>query len=145
MVFVDAGTVHAIGPGIVVLETQQYSDITYRLYDYGRPRKLHVDAGLAVSRTTSDAGLVAPIAMQGFTRLVASAYFLVDRFTLSSASAPLGSPTKLHMLFALTEGATVESADTSTPLMPGRIVLLPAEGIDYALAGAGEVIRIAQP
>ena len=51
MVYVDAGTVHAIGPGMVVLETQQYSDVTYRLYDYGRPRELHVDAGLAVSRT----------------------------------------------------------------------------------------------
>jgi mannose-6-phosphate isomerase len=46
MVFVDAGTIHAIGPGMVVLETQQYSDITYRLYDYGRPRELHVQAGL---------------------------------------------------------------------------------------------------
>ena len=38
MVYVDAGTVHAIGPGVVLLETQQYSDSTYRLYDYGRPR-----------------------------------------------------------------------------------------------------------
>ncbi len=56
MVFVDAGTVHSIGPGMVILETQEYSDITYRLYDYGRPRELHVDAGLAVTRTSSSAG-----------------------------------------------------------------------------------------
>jgi len=145
MVFVDAGTVHAIGPGMVVLETQQYSDVTYRLYDYGRPRELHVDAGLAVSRTTSAAGLVAPTPMDGFTRLVASPYFLVDRFTLASALAPLCTPNKLQMLFALTEGATVESATGSTPLTPGSIVILPAEGIDYSLSGAGEVIRIAQP
>src|SRR6202044_255648 len=48
MVFVDAGTVHSIGPGMVILETQEYSDITYRLYDFGRPRELHVDAGVAV-------------------------------------------------------------------------------------------------
>ena len=41
MVYVEAGTIHAIGPGMVVLETQQYSDTTYRLYDYGRPRELH--------------------------------------------------------------------------------------------------------
>ena len=58
MVFVDAGTVHAIGPGMVVLETQQYSDTTYRLWDYGRPRELHVEAGMAVTRTDTKAGLV---------------------------------------------------------------------------------------
>ena len=51
MIFVDAGTVHAIGPGMVLLETQQYSDVTYRLWDYGRPRELHIEAGLAVTRS----------------------------------------------------------------------------------------------
>jgi len=145
MVYVDAGTVHAIGPGMVVLETQQYSDVTYRLYDYGRPRELHVEPGLAVSRTTSAAGLVTPIPMQGFVRLVSSAYFVVDRFQLASESAPLGNPDKLQMLFALNDGAIVETSGRTTPLAPGRIVILPAEGIDYVLQGEGEVIRIAQP
>jgi mannose-6-phosphate isomerase len=142
MVFVDAGTVHAIGPGMVVLETQQYSDVTYRLYDYGRPRELHVDAGLAVSRTTSAAGLVPPTPMDTFTRLVSSAYFTIDRF---SQSAPLSHPNKLQMLFALSEGSTVESAVGSTDLPPGRIVILPAEGLEYTLIPEGEVIRITQP
>ena len=82
MVFVDAGTVHSIGPGMVILETQEYSDITYRLYDFGRPRELHVDAGLAVTRTSQQRGVGAPVAMDGFTRLVASDYFVVDRFSL---------------------------------------------------------------
>ena len=145
MVYVDAGTVHAIGPGMVVLETQQYSDVTYRLYDYGRPRELHVDAGLAVSRTTSAAGLVAPVAMDGFTRLVASAYFVVDRFKLAPAPAPLGNADNLQMLFALSDGATVEGGGSTTRLTAGRVVILPAEGIDYSLRGTGEVIRIAQP
>jgi mannose-6-phosphate isomerase len=145
MVYVDAGTVHAIGPGMVVLETQQYSDITYRLYDYGRPRELHIEPGLAVSRTTSSAGLVSPVAMDGFTRLVASAYFVVDRFSLTSEPTPLAHPQKLQMLFALSQGAFVEGGDNTSPLTPGRIIILPAEGIDYSLHGAGEVIRIAQP
>ena len=51
MIYVDAGTIHAIGPGVVLLETQQTSDITYRLYDYGRPRELHLEQGLRVVRT----------------------------------------------------------------------------------------------
>lgn len=48
--YLPAGTVHAIGPGLTLVEVQQNSDITYRLYDYGRPRELHLDQGLAVAR-----------------------------------------------------------------------------------------------
>ena len=48
-VYVPAGTIHAIGAGISLLEFQQNSDVTYRLYDYGRPRELHLDDGLDVS------------------------------------------------------------------------------------------------
>ena len=48
-VVVEAGTIHAIGAGISLLEFQQNSDVTYRLYDYGRPRELHLDDGLRVA------------------------------------------------------------------------------------------------
>jgi mannose-6-phosphate isomerase len=47
--YIPAGTVHAIGAGITLVEVQQYADITYRLYDYGRPRELHLHNGVAVS------------------------------------------------------------------------------------------------
>lgn len=47
--YIPAGTVHAIGAGITLIEVQQNADITYRLYDYGRPRELHLDQGVAVS------------------------------------------------------------------------------------------------
>jgi mannose-6-phosphate isomerase len=50
--FAEAGTVHAIGAGITLCEIQQNSDITYRLYDYGRRRELHLEHGLAVSNTS---------------------------------------------------------------------------------------------
>jgi mannose-6-phosphate isomerase len=48
--YVPAGTIHAIGGGICLLEFQQNSGLTYRLYDYGRPRELHLDESVAVSR-----------------------------------------------------------------------------------------------
>ncbi len=48
--YIPAGTVHAIGAGVSLIEVQQNSEITYRLYDYGRPRELHLDEGLAVAR-----------------------------------------------------------------------------------------------
>ena len=47
--FVPAGTVHAIGSGLTLVEVQQQSDVTYRLYDYGRPRELHLDDAVAVA------------------------------------------------------------------------------------------------
>ncbi|HVR90742.1 MAG TPA: class I mannose-6-phosphate isomerase [Novosphingobium sp.] len=47
--YIPAGTVHAIGAGVSLIEVQQNNDVTYRLYDYGRPRELHLDAGIAVA------------------------------------------------------------------------------------------------
>jgi mannose-6-phosphate isomerase len=49
VIYSPAGTIHAIGAGITLIEVQQNLDLTYRLYDYGRPRELHLDAGVAVS------------------------------------------------------------------------------------------------
>src|SRR3984885_14377718 len=86
MLFVDAGTVHAIGPGVVLLETQQTSDVTYRLYDYGRPRELHLEKGLAVIKAETATGKVEPWGMDGFTRLIEQKYFIVDRFELDEGS-----------------------------------------------------------
>lgn len=51
-VYNSAGTIHAIGAGLTIVEVQQNIDRTYRLYDYGRPRELHLDAGLAVARVS---------------------------------------------------------------------------------------------
>lgn len=48
--YIPAGTVHAIGGGVTLVEVQMNNDVTYRLYDYGRPRELHLDDGIAVSR-----------------------------------------------------------------------------------------------
>lgn len=50
--YIAAGTVHAIGAGVTLVEVQQYADVTYRLFDYGRPRELHLNDGVAVSVAT---------------------------------------------------------------------------------------------
>jgi len=78
MIFVDAGTVHAIWPGSVLLETQQNCDITYRLYDYGRPRQLHVEKAVEAIRLETDAGKVAPVELLDRTVMVERAYFCVE-------------------------------------------------------------------
>ena len=145
MFLVDAGTVHAIGPGMVVLETQQYSDTTFRLWDYGRPRELHLDAGLAVARSRTAADLVAPQQMEGFQRLIACPYFTVDSFKSSAGvEEPLRKSTGMQILVALGSAASVIADGEVYPLRAGSAVLLPDEGRQYDLrAPAGiEVIRI---
>ena len=79
MIFVPAGTVHAIGAGLTICEIQQNSDITYRLYDYGRPRDLHLEHGSAVSDLGPylyhyDRKELNP----GHTLLLESSYFRID-------------------------------------------------------------------
>ncbi|MFM5948417.1 MAG: class I mannose-6-phosphate isomerase [Novosphingobium sp.] len=78
--YIPAGTVHAIGPGLSLIEVQQNSDITYRLYDYGRPRELHLDAGMAVARGERyDPALARSVLAKGAHRLVEGPHFRLDR------------------------------------------------------------------
>lgn len=79
MIYVDAGTVHTIGPGAVLLETQQNSDTTYRLYDYGRPREIHVEQGLAVTKERTRAGKVQPIGDLEMSNLIVTGCFDITR------------------------------------------------------------------
>jgi mannose-6-phosphate isomerase len=150
MIFVDAGTVHAIGPGVTLLETQQTSDITYRLYDYGRPRELHIDRGLAATRLHTAAGKITPKTEGARTRLIEQKYFTVDRIDLSPlapfrSEPPAGVP---HTLVAV-EAAAVLYAEGCDPvdLMAGRAVVVPAAITGYRLesAAAASVIRSQPP
>jgi mannose-6-phosphate isomerase len=79
VVFVDAGTVHAIWPGSILLETQQNCDLTYRMYDYGRGRELHIEKALEATRLTTRAGKVPAKVLADRTILVDEDYFRVER------------------------------------------------------------------
>lgn len=144
MIFVDAGTVHAIGPGVVLLETQQSSDITYRLYDYGRPRELHIDRGLAATRLHTDAGKVAPQQQGTRLRLIEQQYFAVDRIPLGALATyiseddPGANPGVPHALVALEGRAVVHAAGCEpVDLLAGRCVVVPASVTAYRIAASG--------
>lgn len=78
--FIPAGTVHAIGAGVSLIEIQQNTDITWRLYDYGRPRELHLDAGIAVTRgVPHDPALRRHVPATGTVELVEAAHFRAHR------------------------------------------------------------------
>jgi len=77
--YIPAGTVHAIGPGCSIIEVQQNADITYRLYDYGRPRELHLEDGIAVAKgTPHPANLRGTIPASGHATLVDGPHFRLD-------------------------------------------------------------------
>jgi mannose-6-phosphate isomerase len=139
MLFVDAGTVHAIGPGVVLLETQQTSDVTYRLYDYGRPRELHLEKGLAVIREQTAAGKIEPWEMDGFTRLIEQKYFIVDRFELDEGSeiaVPFNGP---GCLVGLGGSGVVATPDGDIDLVPGKAVVVPEGNVGFVVESASGV------
>lgn len=77
--YIPAGTVHAIGSGCAIIEVQQNSDVTYRLYDYGRPRDLHLDAGIAVAKgAPHPPELRGSLPANGHASLVDGPHFTLD-------------------------------------------------------------------
>ena len=146
MVFVDAGTIHAIGPGVVLLETQQTSDITFRMYDYGRPRELHVDQALHVMRTETTAGKVAPRAVSGFTRLIEQKYFVVDRYELPEAGEVEIEVESAGCLVPLDGAAFVEAAGSApVQMLRGHAIVVPANCRTVTVRGHSTFVRCSEP
>ena len=87
VVFVPAGTIHAIGAGLVIAEIQQRSDTTFRLFDHGRTRELHVEPALAAVRAAPAAAQAPPIQLSEERTLFASnAHFVFERIELAPDS-----------------------------------------------------------
>jgi mannose-6-phosphate isomerase len=88
VVFIPAGTIHALGAGIVLAEIQQRSDTTFRLFDYGRQRELHEDNGVAVANTWPLRSRHNPTRLtRERTVLVTSRYFVLERLELAEGSS----------------------------------------------------------
>lgn len=104
--FSRAGTVHAIGGGLSLIEIQQNLDLTYRLYDYGRPRETHLDEGVAVADPAPWVQPFEPVSTGPRTILAAGHAFVLERWTISDgaiATLPEGS-----VLIPLAAGGAIE-------------------------------------
>ena len=151
MIYVDAGTVHAIWPGSVLLETQQNSDTTYRMYDYGRPREMHIEKSLEALRLVTRAGKIAPTELADRTVLINVENFRMERLlvsgnrlgkTLPGADEPQG----LSYLFAAEGAGRVIGSDFDPIELPARgIVAIPASSPSFVVMDRGglDLIRIA--
>lgn len=148
MLFVDAGTVHAMGPGVVILETQQTSDLTYRMYDYGRPRELHLDKSLEAMCIKTRAGKIPPRNVNSHSVLIDERYFEIERWPLQSGKDAAGitaSTDGLQLLFAA-EGKIRISADGGETFAVNRceLAVIPASSrnVRVEAESAATVIRI---
>jgi mannose-6-phosphate isomerase len=142
IIFVPAGTIHAIGAGIVLAEIQQHSDATFRLFDYGRQRELHEDNAVAVS----DAG---PVHVQAAPRrltaartaLIANPYFVLERIDLP-ANSRWSLDAKRETWILVIEGqARIGSIGASV----GDAVFAEADRADIEVGPAGMSALIAYP
>ncbi len=149
-VFIKAGTIHALGAGLVIAEIQQASDTTFRLFDWnrvdaeGKPRQLHIAESLAV--TDFLRGPVAPQQPAATDspqreRLVECDKFVLDRLRIAKPqAAKVGGDERFHLLVPLTGAITVSGDAVHAPLSLGNTCLVPAAAGKVELEPRGEAV-----
>ena len=162
MVFLPAGTVHALGKGLVIAEIQQNSDLTYRLYDWerrdaaGTPRALHVEKGLRVAEfgalhehKVPPLVVPRPYGEQHF--LVACRYFAWEQLVVRQATRELALEARFHILAVLAGSAAISfgpAGEWTCDVRAGQTVLVPAALERYGivpLAAECKVLRMFVP
>ncbi|MGN6562890.1 MAG: type I phosphomannose isomerase catalytic subunit [Thermomicrobiales bacterium] len=143
-VFIAAGTIHALGPGLLLYEVQQTSDITYRVFDWNRPqtagRALHIEQSLAVAdpQATGQASHLPPLAAGQPTTLTTCPYFTLA--TVAGDSAPIALDTRgdsFHALTVVAGAAEVRGDGWRETIGRFETVVVPAAGGAYAIVPQG--------
>lgn len=149
--FIEAGTMHAIGKGIQIAEIQQSSNVTYRVYDYGRvgvdgkPRELHIEKAIEVTSLKKAEKPQVEYdfkAQDGYSRagLVACKYFKVDTLKVTDKASLVVDETSYHCIVVLEGKAHITSQGESLEVVKGDTVFLPASSGDYTIEGNCQVI-----
>ena len=137
--FIEAGTLHAIGAGALIAEVQQNSNLTYRVFDYGRPRELHVDKALDVTVTAPPVhpygNVGETVACQGGTvrPLAACGLFTVE-LRRAEKAMEMGADGSFAALLLLDGEAAVTADGETVHMTKGQSVLLP-EGVKACVTG----------
>nr|WP_208402953.1 class I mannose-6-phosphate isomerase [Sphingomonas japonica] len=135
-----SNTIHAIGAGITLIEVQQNSDTTYRLYDYGRPRELHLDEGIAVSDPVPFVAPDAPGRVADDREiLVEGPKFVLERWSAGrrDVALPDGTTAWLVPITGSGEADTVEWTAGQCVAVTGSASIIAGEGADLLFAYPG--------
>jgi mannose-6-phosphate isomerase len=144
-IFISPGMIHALGPGLLLYEVQQTSDLTYRVYDWDRPqtpnRQLHIEQSLIVADLNADSQLMPrPPLVDGHQQqpLVTCRYFTLELLAADSDSITLDTHGESFHALTLIEGeAELEWTDRRLPLHRFDTVLMPASCGAYRLGSSG--------
>lgn len=153
--FIPSGTIHAIGRGALIAEIQQNSNLTYRLYDYGRlgkdgrPRQLHVEKALAVADLSGSQDVRQQLRLlryrPGFAQesLSRCRYFAVDRCLLNADGIDLPAlPESFRVLLCLDGAAEIREAGEQLPFKKGDTLFIPATASELTLSGRAEFLLV---
>ncbi|MCX6587836.1 MAG: hypothetical protein NTX13_14830 [Acidobacteria bacterium] len=133
--FTPARTVHAIGGGLAICEIQQNSDVTYRLWDYGRPRELHVEPSIAVLDWGPAPGPLAPAG----DLLASCPYFATERRRLDGPTVWQSDPERFHLLVVTRGAGLLSGGGEVEELRAGQAWLVPAAMGSYIVDGTPEL------
>ena len=143
--FIPAGTVHAIGSGMVICEIQQNSNTTYRVYDYNRRdkdgnlRPLHVDKALKVSRLEKSPEL--PVIPDGDNvTLSDNEYFKVQRIRTDTQKKIPISRKSFHSVTVTDGSGVISFGQKITEFTKGDSIFIPAQEGEYTVSGKCELI-----
>jgi mannose-6-phosphate isomerase len=127
---IPAHTVHAIGAGIVLCEIQQNSDVTYRLWDYGRPREIHVDKAVPICDLGVHPGASRPVPLgDGREELARSKHFVTERVGLKPGTKFVPKEQNCHLWICLEGHGKIGEEQ----FQAGEVWLLPEEGDQPAI------------
>ena len=154
MFFIPSRTLHAIGPGILLAEVQQSSNVTYRIYDYGRldadgkPRRLHIRQAVEVTDLgpVFDTVPVPLLLANSQDRLLASCpYFAVVRQQLKTDRRYVGDPNSFHALMCVEGKGQLSHAQGSFAVPAGATVFVPANSCPFTLSGEMTLLDVFVP
>lgn len=143
--YIQAGLLHAIGPGLIIYEIQQNSDTTYRFYDYGRSRELHVEKAMEVIdfqlKGSRVEGVTRTITGGLKTHLIRCPYFSLEKYCVETRVTEQSDPTRFF-LFTVVQGSGVLSWEKGREtLKKGDSLLIPAALGRYTLEGRFQLLK----
>jgi len=140
-----AGTIHSIGAGLKLIEVQQNADVTYRLYDFGRPRELHLDEAVAAAAPQPFRPPFEPYEAERGRRILAEGLkFVLERWTGRHSARLGGSPDLPFWVIAVSSGGAIAGEPIEAGavwLVEGQADLELAPDSDVLLAYPGPALR----
>lgn len=142
--FIPSGTLHAIGPGILLAEVQQSSNVTYRIYDYsrldtdGKPRQLHVEKAVDVTKLipiTESSPIPLPLSCPQDELLASCPYFAVIRQQITSPRQYNGDAGSFHALMCVEGQGVLQTVSETLTIPSGATVFVPADSSAFTISG----------